>query len=138
MDPDPPSVDASAVVQEVVDLHILGHGRRAVLVERDGQLAGIVSLTDIRELGQAHWPQTTVGAIMTRAPLLGVQADDTARHAVDLMAEHDVNQLVVFDGGEPVGMITRGSLIRYLRRRDELGLHAVPGGKPTDFGQKAA
>ena len=140
MDPDPPTVDAQATVQEVVDQHILGHGRRAILVEQDGRLAGIVSLTDVRELSQASWPDTTVGAIMTRSPLIGVQADESARRAADLLAEHDVNQLVVFDDGEPVGMLSRGSLIRYLRYRDELGLRPIPGGKrqPGDVGRKAA
>ncbi len=140
MDPDPPMVDALTTVQEVVDQHILGRGRRAVLVERDGQLAGIVSLTDVRGLSQGSWPDTTVGAIMTKAPLIGVQADESARRAADLMAEHDVNQLVVFDGGEPVGMLTRSSLISYLRYRDELGLRSTSGGKrqPEDVGRKAA
>ncbi len=48
---------------------------------------------------------------MTRK-LIGVRPDDTVKRAGEVMSEFDIGSLVVVDGGNVVGFLTKGDLIR--------------------------
>src|SRR5262249_51215371 len=50
MNPHPPIAEPQLPVQEFVFEHVMRRGERALLVETDGQLRGIVTLTDARKL----------------------------------------------------------------------------------------
>ena len=109
-------------VQELVHDIIQKHGRRAVPVVTGGSVVGIITLTDLKGLSQAKWPETLVEQVMTRPPLYTVTPDDELASAMKLMAEHNLNQLLVMRDGELVGVVSRADVIRYLQFREELGL----------------
>jgi len=48
---------------------------------------------------------------MTRK-LIGVRPNDTVKRAGEVMSEFDIGSLVVVDGGNVVGFLTKGDLIR--------------------------
>jgi CBS domain-containing protein len=104
--------------------HALRRGQRALPVVDGGRLIGIVSITDVKHLGQDAWATTPVSDIMTRVPLktLGPEADLSA--ALQLMVENGVHQLPIVQNGGLVGMVSRADIMRYmhlgpeLRRRD--------------------
>ncbi len=95
---------------------------RAVPVCEDDQLAGIVTITDVKELPQDRWEQTPVSRIMTRKPLYTVTPQDDLSEAMKLIAQHDLNQVLVVQGGRCVGMLTRAHIIRHLQINQELGI----------------
>ncbi|MHB1417490.1 MAG: CBS domain-containing protein [Chloroflexota bacterium] len=119
-DPDPETVSPTAPVDQVVRECLLRRGRRAMPVLDDGRLVGIVSLSDIKGLSPEQWPEAAVADIMTRPPLYSVNPDDELDTALRMMAERDLNQLLVLEGGRLVGLLPRSNIIRYLQLRQEL------------------
>lgn len=122
MDPTPPTTGPEMTVREFVFEHALREGHRALLVMEDGRLAGLVSVTDAKEVPQQDWDRTTVGAIMTRAPLRTVGPRTDLASAVGVLVDGTLNQLPVVTGGRVVGMISRADVLRFLQLRDELHL----------------
>ncbi|MFN8525521.1 MAG: site-2 protease family protein [Chloroflexota bacterium] len=121
MQRNPPTISPAVTVRELVEDHLLKHGTRAFPVIRNGDIAGIVSLTDVKRLPRERWDQDTVGAIMTRTGLRIVSPDRDVHAALRALVEHNVNQLLVIEDGFLVGMLSRGDVMRYLQMREQLG-----------------
>lgn len=123
MSPPPVAVDARATLREAVDEYILQRSMRAVPVVQDGQLIGLLTLGEVRDVPIERWPEVTVGEVMTPIERLHtVRPRDEVEQALRAMSEEDVNQLPVLEGGHLVGVLSRGSLIRFLQVREELGV----------------
>jgi CBS domain-containing protein len=83
-----------------------------VLVERDGDLCGLVTDRDIvvRAVAQGDTGTgTTIGEICSRE-LTTVKPSDDVGTAVRLMREKAIRRLPVVDNGRPVGVVTLGDL----------------------------
>lgn len=124
MDPSPMTVDPQTTISELVFQHFLRSGRRALPVTQNGQILGIITLSDVKELPQEQWGDSRVEAVMTRAPLYAVSPDEYVSDALKLLAEHDLNQVLVRSDNRLVGLLTRSAIIRYFRSRQELGLRS--------------
>lgn len=120
MDVNPETINPSTTVETVVLGVFRRQHERAVPVSRDGKVVGIVTITDIKELPQNKWPLTPVEQIMTRPPLHIVSPDDDLSSVLKLLAQHDVNQLLVFDKDQLVGIVSRADIIRWLQVNQEL------------------
>jgi Zn-dependent protease/CBS domain-containing protein len=120
MTPNPQTISPGATVLEVVQGIFRQYHRRAVPVARDGKLVGIVTLTNIRGLPQEKWAITPVEAIMTKAPLQCVSPEDDLARAMAMIAEQDVNQVLVCTDSGLVGIISRADIIRHLQYTQEL------------------
>ena len=83
-------------------------GVKRLLVVDDGRLVGGVSRSDLRDAGA---DDTEVADLM-RTDLWILRPDETIADAVDLFAQTSVGCFPVVDGGEVVGLITRGDLLR--------------------------
>lgn len=115
----PPDVSVSQLVHD----HILPTGRRCVFVLDQGNLQGVVSLSDIKMASKETWDRTRVADIMTPvSKLKWVSPDEPALNLFERMDEHDVNQLPVVENGRVIGMIARDNVIRFLRTKAELGI----------------
>lgn len=125
MDPNPETISPKASVEEVVRDFFLQRGRRAVPVSQDNRLVGIVTITDIKELPQYKWAQSLVEEIMTREPLYSVAPEDDLNSAMRLIAQHELNQVLVLHQGQLVGLISRADIIRYLQVSQELGMKST-------------
>lgn len=122
MDPNPESIGPGTSVEVMVQDFFLQRRLRAVPVSQDDRLVGIVSITDVKELPQHRWAETSVAEIMTRQPIYSVAPEDDLKSAMSLIAEHDLNQLLVLDQGRLVGLLSRADIIRYLQFSQELGM----------------
>jgi Zn-dependent protease/CBS domain-containing protein len=120
MDPDPETVSPTTRVDQVVRECLLRRGRRAMPVVHDGQVVGIVSLSDIKELAPERWADATVEEIMTSPPLYSIAPADEMSKALRLLAERDLNQLLVMEGDQLIGLLPRSNIISYLQLRQEL------------------
>ena len=111
-----PQTPVSELVQGVFSQRY----RRAVPVCEDNRTVGIVTISDVKGLPQDKWPTTPVGQIMTREPLYSVSPDDDLNTAMKLIAQHDLNQLLVMNQGQCAGLLSRAEIIRYLQLAQEL------------------
>jgi CBS domain-containing protein len=59
---------------------------------------------------------------MTREPLYSVAPEDDLNSAMKLIAQHDLNQVLVLDQGQCVGILSRADIIRHLQVSQELGV----------------
>jgi len=116
-----PDISVEVVVWDIFRKH---HGR-AVPVCQNGKLVGIVTITDVKELSRDKWAETTVGKIMTQKPLYTVSPDDSLQAAMELIARHDINQVLINSQGECAGLISRADIINYLQFKQELGAGAA-------------
>ena len=94
--------------------------RRAVPVCQDDRTLGIVTISDVKGLPQEKWAYTPVEQIMTRGPLYSVSPEDDLNTALKLIAQHDLNQVLVMESGKCSGLLTRAEIIHYLQLSQEL------------------
>lgn len=119
-------VEPTMSVEEVVHERFLRSDARCFAVVAAGQLAGLVTLTDVRKVPRDQWPLTSVYRAMTPVDRLHtVTPDEDLAKVLRLMAEHDVNQLPVMRGRELIGLVTRGDIMRYIHVREDLGVQAA-------------
>lgn len=112
MTKDPIVVEPEAALPEAHSL-LLAKGIRRLPVVEKGQLAGIVTLTDMQKLlfagpaGDSPAPpgHYTVRDVMTPSPLT-IGPNDPIEHAALLMHRNRVGSLPVVEGGKVVGIIT--------------------------------
>jgi CBS domain-containing protein len=126
MYPNPEAISPKTSVEEVVRDIFLQRHRRAVPVCEDNRLVGIVTITDVKGLPQDKWAYTPVEAIMTREPLYRVSPEDDLSSAMRLIAQHDLNQVLVVQLGQCAGLLSRADIIRYLQLSQELGMKPKP------------
>lgn len=117
----PEVISPNASIEQLVrDIYIKRGVRAAPVVDQD-KLVGIVTLTDIRKIEQQDWPNTPISRVMTRPPLYTVKPDDSMSVAINLIAEHNINQLPVVVGERLVGTLCRADILRYVQIHYELG-----------------
>ncbi|MDQ3927773.1 MAG: site-2 protease family protein [Chloroflexota bacterium] len=124
MEPAPPVGAPYMTLSHLLTQFVLPYNVRAVPVAQDGQLAGIITLGDIKHVPQEEWGTVTVGQIMTGPDKLSIlRPQDSLDHAMQLLNGGDFDQLPVADQhGRLVGMVTHAHLLRWMQIRDELKL----------------
>jgi len=90
------------------------HNVGSLVVDRAGEVAGIITERDILRLtasapGELH--RMRVGDNMTPDPVIA-GPDDDLRDAMAVMTEHRIRHLPVQDGGDLVGLVSIGDLIK--------------------------
>jgi CBS domain-containing protein len=103
------------LLQELVDHHILSHGRRVFVVKQGEELAGLLTLHRIKDVPRAQWPSITAAQVMIPLERLKcIQADADLWAALKAMDADGVNQMPVMREGHMLGMLTRENIISYL------------------------
>ena len=102
--------------------HVLGTGQRCFFVTDNGDVVGLITLYNIRAVPKERWGQLTASRIMTpvNVPFLA-HSDEDVLTLLRRMEEANVHQVPVTDGGNLLGLFTRGNLLRYMQLRSELG-----------------
>ncbi len=110
----------SSIEQLVRDIYIKRGVRSAPVVDED-KLVGMVTLSDIKKVSQPEWQLTTISRAMTRPPLYVIKPEDSMSVAINLIAEHGINQLPVVVGDRLIGTLCRADILRYVQIHYELG-----------------
>ncbi len=114
----PVPVDATTTIAALVNTRVLPEAERAFLVVQDGRVVGLVTATDIARVPREEWVTMAVSHIMVPSGrVITVTPRTPILEAMQLMQEHDVHQLPVLDGGQLVGMLTRGDVLNQLEVR---------------------
>jgi Zn-dependent protease/predicted transcriptional regulator len=113
----PPGITVSQLVQE----HVMPRGQHLFLVTEGEKLRGILTMQNIKSVPQAKWDETRVEQIMVPAKKLKTASpEQDALSVVEQMEESEINQMPVASGGKVIGVVSRDSLLRFLRTRTEL------------------
>jgi Zn-dependent protease/CBS domain-containing protein len=114
------SVMPGASVAELIDDYMLPNSLRAVPVV-DGRLVGIVTVADVMRIPPAARAKVAVAEIMNGLdPSLSVSASANVQDAVEMLAEHELEQVAVMDGDRFVGFLTHADVIHHLQLREAL------------------
>jgi Zn-dependent protease/predicted transcriptional regulator len=109
------TVPAETTVSSLVNDWFMRSSERCFPVLEDGRIAGVVCMSDVRNLPRESWSRAPVTAIMTPTERLAVASpDEDAASALRKLGERDVDQLPVLDGDRLVGMFTRAEVARWL------------------------
>ncbi|MFQ6027634.1 MAG: site-2 protease family protein [Dehalococcoidia bacterium] len=115
MDPRLPVVGPGITVQELLEEHIRREYQRAYVVSLGDSFQGLVSLSDVRQVDPAERGSKFVAEIMTRADnVVTTTQQEPLELALQKLAANDLNQLVVVQDGNPVGLLSRRDLLRIL------------------------
>ena len=120
MNPQPALAEPTMTVQDFVFDHVMRRAERALLVVEAGELLGIVTITDAKQVPQELWAATPVRRIMTMVPIKTIPAEADLADALKLMVESTLNQVPVVEDGRTVGLLARADVLRYLQLRGEL------------------
>ena len=125
MQPSPLVALPHMTIAHLLTQFILPYNLRALPVSSpEGQVVGIVTLSDIKDIPQDRWGIVTVGDVMTGPDKLKVvRPQESLEHAMQLLGEGEFDQLPVVDqAGRLAGMVTRAGVLRWMQIRDELKL----------------
>jgi len=122
MNPDIVTIRPETTVEEMVmNIFRKQHGR-AVPVCQDGRLVGIATITDVKKIPQDKWAATPVKQMMTTGPLYTVSPEDNLNTALGLIAQHDINQVLIKEQDRCAGLLSRADIIHLIQMSQELGL----------------
>jgi len=112
-------VPPDLTLQQFAEQYLLTHQQRAFFVGPEGgEAQGMITLTDLSRAPREAWGRTSVFRAMTpRERLITVTPRTPAAEALQMMAEHNVNQLPIVDGRDVTGLLTRAALIRAIQYR---------------------
>ena len=114
-----PRISGDVTLQELVDNNVLAQGRRSFVVTNGKGLAGLITLSTIKEVPRSAWPRTTASQVMIpMEQAISIQPTVELWTALEKMGRDGVNQLPVLNGGggdRIVGMLSRDDLVHYLR-----------------------
>jgi Zn-dependent protease len=123
MESDYTPVHPQTTLLSLLQDYVLQHNARYYPVSVDGDLRGLMSVSDLGRLPRDQWGERTVGEAMTPASRLHtLTPNDNLSRAADLIASTNVNQLPVLEDGHLVGFVTRAGVIRAMQIRQEIGL----------------
>ena len=115
----PPQLTLDLLVGQYL---LRGAGRCFTVGTRDNVL-GLLTIHNVRGVPRQQWPTTHVSDVFTPLAELRVVAPETPLwNALSEMTAEGVNQLPVLEDGKLVGMISRDSLLSFIRSRSELGV----------------
>jgi len=113
-------VPYDSTLQEVIDNHFLGIGRRSLMVKKDDKFIGMITLHQIKNISQTKWPNTSVSdAMIPDIETEKVDVDFPLWDALLKMDKDGVNQLPVVASEEVIGVLNRESIITFLGSQQE-------------------
>jgi predicted transcriptional regulator len=114
-------VDGWLNVQNFVEQELLHTGRRCFMVVEKGEIKGLVTPNEIKQIDHAKWPLMTLHDIMRPLEdLRAVAPNATLSSALESMSRYDLNQLPVISNSHLEGVLSRAQILTYLQTHAEL------------------
>ncbi|MGD2163310.1 MAG: site-2 protease family protein [Anaerolineales bacterium] len=110
-----PKVNADITVTQLVQ-EIMDSDDYAFIVMDGDQMAGIVTLQDMRKVNKARWDEIRVREIMTPRDKLEIATpDQDAAQVLSTITRQDIRQIPVVQDGQLLGVLRRRDIIRWLQ-----------------------
>jgi CBS domain-containing protein len=104
-----------------VDQELLRTGRRCFIVVEKGEMTGLVTPHEVKQIDRAKWPFMTLHDIMRPiSDVRSVAPDALLGGALEVMGRDNLNQLPVVSNGHLEGVLSRAEVISYLQTHAEL------------------
>lgn len=117
------SAPAGIAIGQLIHDVVLLQALQAMPVVAHDRLVGLVTIADLRKVGQDQWATTPVDAVMTPASEVPtVSPDELLVAAFDRFGSSDLPFLPVVDHGSLVGVLDRESVAEYVRVRGMPGV----------------
>ena len=118
---DCPTVDGSLNVQDFVEQELLRTGQRCFFVLDKGEIKGLITPHEVKQIERAKWPFMTVHDVMRPLEnLRAVTPDAPLTGALESMSRYDLNQLPVISDHHLEGVLSRAQVLGYLQTHAEL------------------
>ncbi len=122
---------ASVTIEELAERTGLEANGRPVIVTTPEGAVGLVTLAAMRSVPHEAWSSTTAAQVMTPLGKLDTtQSGAVLWSALEKMGRDGVNEILVVDGNDVVGMLSREDILHYLS-----ALRAFQGWKTLSGGQ---
>lgn len=110
---DPITTEPDTPVRAVYEMMLSEGCRQIPVVDESGQLIGIVTERDVREIMNSHlFDIATVDVIMSENPIT-TTPDTPAYRAAEMLRSYKVGSLPVVDNGALVGIITVSDFLEH-------------------------
>ncbi len=114
----------NTTLEQLINQHILGNGRRCLVVKQDGRVAGLLTLHNITPIPSSDWSTTTAAQVMIPVnQMKWIRPDAELMDALGEMDRDGVNQLPVMVGDQIQGVLGRDDVITFLRTLSEFSRH---------------
>ena len=121
MDRSCPTVEAHLSLQDFVDAYLLHKWLRGYVVVQNGQIVGLLTPHEVKQVSRDLWPQTSVQAVMRPLGQVRTVSPETpALQALQMMGRDDINQLPVVSNGHLEGIFSRSHIVRFLQAHAQL------------------
>jgi len=116
------TVPCNITVQQLVSEYFLVHPHGGYPVVEGKQVLGIVTMQCVRSVPKEKRETAAVKeAMIPCEKVVTVKPSVSALDALNTMARQNVGRLLILDGPQLLGIVTRGDLMRAIRTRQELG-----------------
>ncbi len=111
-------IEPDISLQTLVDYHIIGEGRRSLIVQKDGKVLGMLTLHHLREIPADMRDKVTVqDVMMPLEEIKRIHPDTPLWQAFTEMQQDGVNQLPVLKGEKLIGLLTRENIFEFLNQQ---------------------
>lgn len=115
------TVPAEKTVTQAVEEYFDVNKHGGYPVTQDDQIAGIITIEDIRKISKEERATKKVADIMTpRSKLVFLRPNESATDAFLKFSKNEVGRLPVIENEKVIGIITRSDLFRIIRTRTQL------------------
>lgn len=109
-------------VADVITNYLLRGNRRAVPVMHEGELVGMITVSDIAKVPEVERHRTRVAEVMGgRGGVVAVSSDTPLVEAVRVLSENEFEQLPVLEDGRLIGVLGRADVMRLYLLQEALG-----------------
>jgi Zn-dependent protease len=118
----PETVPPELTLRDLVDNYFLRRRYNAFPVEnQDGELLGLITLSQVKEVERDDWPTTPVGSTMTRTcEAVTVRPRDNLADVLTKLESAGVGRALVVENGRLEGVISRKDVAQWLDRYQKL------------------
>jgi Zn-dependent protease/CBS domain-containing protein len=108
-------------LEHFVNEMMLNSGRRCFPVISNDRVEGLITLSDVKAVPHDEWATTPVSQAMTPLEkVITVSPEEDLSTVMQIMAENDVNQVLVVREQKFVGMVGRDNLVNFIHVRTQL------------------
>jgi Zn-dependent protease/predicted transcriptional regulator len=105
-------------LEEAVNQYFLPYGYGGFPVVQDEKLMGIVTVRDVQTVNNSLWASRRIADVMqTTHDEMVVSPDTIAIQALEKMISSGAERLIVVQGGELLGLLTRASIGNFIEQR---------------------
>jgi CBS domain-containing protein len=110
-----PTVPPGVTVEGFLNGYVMKEFRRAYVVGFGEAIRGLITVNQIRSVPEEERPRKYITEVMIPAnQITTIGPDDSLESALSVLVTTGFHQLLVVEKGRPVGMLTRGDVLRVL------------------------